>query len=240
MRRMWGLMACVLVWCAGVVQVGAEALPMVKRASLLVDRAPLIDTAAPSARASPSLFVGTAGKSLFAQPVVPRITPGLVGPRNGPIAALRSLIATAEAGAKGYDAVQYGATIKPDGPPTTLTIQQIYDWIDDTPNQPHAIGRYQFIPPTLRRLVTRLGVDASVRFTPDVQDRLADVLLVEAGLKRFLAGEMARHDFMNNLAKIWAGLPNDTGRSHYHGYAGNKATMTWASFDRQMARIFPG
>jgi hypothetical protein len=45
---------------------------------------------------------------------------------------------------------------------------------------------------------------------------------------------------MNNLAKIWAGLPNSTGKSHYHGYAGNQATMTWARFDAEMAMIFPG
>ena len=77
-------------------------------------------------------------------------------------------------------------------------------------------------------------------FTQAVQDALADVLLKEAGIKRFTAGALPRHAFMNNLAKIWAGLPNDTGKSHYHGYAGNKATMTWASFDAQMARIFPG
>ncbi|MEL6452578.1 MAG: hypothetical protein AAFQ19_15075, partial [Pseudomonadota bacterium] len=104
--------------------------------------------------------------------------------------------------------------------------------------QPHAIGRYQFIPPTLRRLVRQAGIPPKTRFSPQVQDRLADILLAEAGLHAFLAGDMGRTGFMNNLAKIWAGLPNDTGRSHYHGYAGNKATMTWAHFDDHMARIF--
>ena len=151
-----------------------------------------------------------------------------------------ALIARAEAGKKGYDAVQYGARIKPPLPPTAMTVQQIYDWIDDTPGQPHAIGRYQFIPATLRRLMQRLKIDPRSPFSPHVQDRLADQLLVEAGLQRFLAGDLPRHAFMNNLAKIWAGLPNDTGKSHYDGYAGNKATMTWAHFDAEMARIFPG
>jgi hypothetical protein len=55
-----------------------------------------------------------------------------------------------------------------------------------------------------------------------------------------LAGKMERHDFMNNLARIWAGLPNSSGKSHYEGYAGNKAVMTWDKFDAEMARIFPG
>lgn len=243
MKRMWGLLACVGL-CVQVAVAWAEALPMAARASLLVERSPLYVQTSVNAPSSPSLFAGKSGKSLFAATPVslaalpafgPVPTPGL-----GPVGKLRSLIARAEAGKKGYDAVQYGADILPDGPPTTLTLQQIFDWIDDTPGQPHAIGRYQFIPPTLRRLVRRLGVSPEARFTPRVQDQLADILLQEAGLHRFLGGEMGRQAFMNNLAKIWAGLPNDTGKSNYHGYAGNKATMTWAFFDAQMARIFPG
>lgn len=177
-------------------------------------------------------------RSAFGEAALARPVPYRSG--AGPLSELRSLIAKAEAGKAGYDAVQYGADIKPSGRPTTLTIQEIYDWIDATPGQPHAIGRYQFIPPTLRRLVSQLGVSTKTRFTPAVQDRLADLLLAEAGLQDFLSGAKPRHAFMNNLAKIWAGLPNDTGRSHYHGYAGNKATMSWAYFDAQMARIFPG
>ncbi|WP_299375336.1 hypothetical protein [uncultured Tateyamaria sp.] len=240
MRGMLGILAVGAVACAG--PVWAEALPMIGRGSLLTQARPLVAITPTPARASPSLFLGTEGKSLLSPPpqrlsAAPDI---LSGPRRGPLADLRSLIAKAEAGSKGYDAVQYGATIKPGAPPTTMTVQEIYDWIDDTPGQPHAIGRYQFIPPTLRRLVKRLGVDPKVRFTPRLQDQLADVLLAEAGLHDFLAGDMPRHSFMNNLAKIWAGLPNDTGKSHYHGYAGNKATMTWVYFDTQMARIFPG
>ncbi len=45
---------------------------------------------------------------------------------------------------------------------------------------------------------------------------------------------------MNNLAEIWAGLPTTNGKSHYDGYAGNRATMSWAQFDAAMAQIFPG
>ncbi|MEM6372935.1 MAG: hypothetical protein AAF727_09175 [Pseudomonadota bacterium] len=244
MERMWGLVACVGL-CVQAAFAWAEVVPMVSRGSVMTERAPLFVQTAVSAPASPSLFVGKSGTSLFAPaPRIAKFPPTAFGsvptPGLGPVGQLRSLIARAEAGPKGYDAVQYGAHTLPDGPPTTLTIQEIYDWIDATPGMPHAIGRYQFIPPTLRRLVARLKIDPDTRFSPHVQDRLADLLLAEAGLHRFLAGELGRQAFMNNLAKIWAGLPNDTGKSHYHGYAGNKATMTWASFDSQMARIFPG
>ncbi|WP_299726623.1 hypothetical protein [uncultured Tateyamaria sp.] len=243
MERIWGLLACAGL-CVQAAIAWGEALPMAARGSLLTERAPLYVQTAVNAPSSPSLFAGKSGTSLFRPMPVSLKAPPSFGsiptPGVGPLGELRSLIARAEAGKKGYDAVQYGADILPAAPPTAMTIQEIYNWIDATPGQPHAIGRYQFIPPTLRRLVKRLGISPEARFSPRVQDQLADLLLKEAGLHRFLSGEMERQAFMNNLAKIWAGLPNDTGKSHYHGYAGNKATMTWAFFDAQMARIFPG
>ena len=43
---------------------------------------------------------------------------------------------------------------------------------------------------------------------------------------------------MDNLARIWAGLPLPSGKSAYHGYAGNRATITRAFYAEQMGRIF--
>ncbi|SEV95127.1 hypothetical protein SAMN04488515_0374 [Cognatiyoonia koreensis] len=201
---------------------------------------------------APSLFIGQTEGGMFAPfPVraaaFPTPTDVLAASRapvqtfgGTPVARLRHLIAQAEAGRAGYDAVQHGASIRPGKRPTDMTIAEIDQWIKDTPGQPHAIGRYQFIPATLRRLVADLGVSPQTRFTPDVQDALADLLLVEAGFHRFQRGEIARADFMHNLAKIWAGLPLPNGESYYHGYAGNKATLTWTYFDGEMARIFDG
>ncbi|WP_136441173.1 hypothetical protein [Pacificoceanicola onchidii] len=210
---------------------------------------PLVALAEPakSGPATASLFTGQSGGSFFA-PLPPRPRPEparAVGPiaaptvGGTPIQRLRHLIAQAEAGAKGYDAVVWAAKIKPPKRPTAMTVQEIYTWIKATPGQHHAIGRYQFIPATLRRLVKKLGVDPSERFSPQLQDRLADQLLAEAGLSGMMAGRISRRDFMNNIAKIWAGLPNSTGKSHYAGYAGNKATMSWARFEREMKAIFP-
>lgn len=179
-----------------------------------------------------SLFTGRSGTSLF------RTLPKAVG--GDAVRRLMQLIASAEAGKAQYDAVQYAATIKPPKKPTQMTIGEIYKWIDETPGQQHAIGRYQFIPATLRRLVKHVGASRSDRFSPLLQDRLAHQLLEEAGLSQILAGEMSRHDFMHNLSKIWAGLPTSTGKSYYHGFAGNKAVLSWARFDEEMARLFPG
>jgi muramidase (phage lysozyme) len=162
-------------------------------------------------------------------------------PQSGTsIEKIRYIIGQAESHRDGYNAVQHGAKIRPSKQPTHMTIQDIYAWIEATPGQPHAIGRYQFIPKTLRRLVAELDVPQNALFTPDLQDTLSDILLADAGLHEFQTGQMKRHDFMNNLAKIWAGLPTSNGKSHYHGFAGNKASITWKAFDAQMQNIQSG
>ncbi|SEQ23726.1 hypothetical protein [Thalassovita taeanensis] len=157
---------------------------------------------------------------------------------GGRISRLKSLIALAEAGPHGYDAVQYSATRKPGARPTEMTLAEIFTWIKRTPGQNHAIGRYQFIPATLRDLVRRGGIPISARFTPQLQDRLADILLQDAGLHAFQSGRISRTRFMNNLSLIWAGLPTSSGKSAYHGYAGNRATISWATYNQEMAAIF--
>jgi muramidase (phage lysozyme) len=194
---------------------------------------------------APSLFVGQAGQSFFAPyPVRPSVH-GMPGAMSNVLPSglqgveiIRQIIGEAESRHKGYDAVQHGARIKPTKEPTDMTLGEIFAWIKATPGQPHAIGRYQFIPRTLRWLVERLEVQESARFTPELQDRLADLLLEDAGIHGFRSGELKRHDFMNNLAKIWAGLPTSDGVSYYEGYAGNSASMSWADFDAQMSVVF--
>lgn len=157
---------------------------------------------------------------------------------NTPVAKLKSLIALAEAGPKGYDAVHVSAKIKTPMRPTQMSLGQIFAWIKRTPGQPHAIGRYQFIPSTLKVLVRRAKLSSKTRFSPAVQDRLADLLLADAGLQAFQSGKLSRKRFMNNLARIWAGLPTSSGKSFYDGYAGNRATITRAYFDAQMRAFF--
>lgn len=190
-----------------------------------------------------SLFQNAPVASLFKSPSRRSLlerAPVQLGRHGSQVDRLRYIIGRAESYHDGYDAVQHGARIKPPRRPTQMTIGEIYDWIDATPHQPHAIGRYQFIPKTLRRVVQILGAKRHERFTPKLQDRLADVLLVEAGLDKIKAGALGRREFMFNLAKIWAGLPTPSGRSYYHGFAGNKATVSWAYFDSEMGKIFPG
>jgi len=167
-------------------------------------------------------------------------------PEDGPasstlppsVSGLLDLIALAEAGPAGYNAVQHGARVRPAQAPTQMSLGEIFDWITATPGQPHAIGRYQFIPATLRRLVGIKGYGPQTRFSADVQDQLALILLQEAGLEAFQANTLPRRAFMKNLARIWAGLPLPSGRSYYAGYAGNKATMSFARFEAGVREIF--
>lgn len=234
----------------------ALALFLLCTAPLRADVAPLITmtarpllggstastAATPAALSGGSLFAGTQSSGMFA-PLPPRArtSPDLSRAPNGqsPVAQLLSLIARVEAGHAGYDAVQHGARLRPVRPPTQMTLGEIHTWIDATPGQPHAIGRYQFIPPTLRRVAQIRGYGPETPFSPEVQDTLALVLLEDAGLRAFEAGTMDRRTFMHNLARIWAGLPLPNGQSYYEGYAGNRASMTWAEFDGGVAQIWP-
>jgi muramidase (phage lysozyme) len=217
-----------------------------KRGSLISARvAPLVTAAS----APVNMFANRAPSGSFFAPL-PNRSAAQVSPQaslnnslnSGPVSGverLRSLISRAESRKHSYDAVQHGAKVKPHKIPTQLTLREIYLWIEATPGQPHAIGRYQFIPTTLKRLVTSLGPSLDERFTPELQNALSDILLLEAGYNEVRSGSISRHTFMNNLAKIWAGLPTTSGKSYYDGYAGNHASITWAEFDGEMKKIFP-
>ena len=231
-----GIFWVVALWLALGSGVWAEGL------SLFDNRQPFIsiDRKAPVATARASLFVDRAETGLFAPWPEARSSPlpaTLSRKARRAAREIRDLIGQAEAGRAGYNAVQWGARIKPPVPPTAMTLAEIDRWIRDTPGQPHAIGRYQFIPRTLRWLVQRLGLPPETQFTPEVQDRLADLLLADAGLEAVLRGEIDRITFKRNLARIWAGFPLPNGKSYYEGFAGNKATMSWQRFAERLDRI---
>ncbi len=226
-----------MIW-AGVLWLALAGLALGEARPLVSGAVPLLARAEGAARApSASLFAGR-GDGFFA-PASGRLAPLTPRGAQGDVAMLLALIARAEAGAAGYDAVQHGARVAPPRTPTAMTLGEIYDWIAATPGQPHAIGRYQFIPATLRRVAERRGYGPGARFSPEVQDALALVLLEEAGLTAFRGGALDRRAFMGRLARIWAGLPLPNGRSYYEGHAGNRATMSWDAFEDGMARIWP-
>ncbi|WP_156927568.1 hypothetical protein [Leisingera methylohalidivorans] len=151
---------------------------------------------------------------------------------------LFALIAFAKAPRGRYDAIHHGAKVKPGKKPSRMTFAEIYASIDRTPGQPHAIGNFQIIPSTLLNLQKRLGLPDRTRFSRETQNRMAALLISDAGYQKFESGRISRSAFMDNLARIWAGLPLASGKSAYHGYAGNRATITRAFYGEQMERIF--
>ena len=130
----------------------------------------------------------------------------------------------------------YGV-LGPNGAGKTTTLRMLLGIIDPDKGVRRVFGHDR--PHEIARLVGYLGLSPDTVFTAEVQDRLADVLLVEAGFNAFVNGELSRAAFMNNLAKIWAGLPTSSGKSYYDGYAGNRHTISRAYFERQMAAFFP-
>lgn len=92
-----------------------------------------------------------------------------------------------------------------------------------------AIGAYQFLRGTLRRLVQMHNIPESTFFTPDLQDRLGWELLVGRGYKAWWQGGLSDDDFAHLLSCEWASLPDprNAGKSHYDGdKVGNHASTT--------------
>jgi hypothetical protein len=164
------------------------------------------------------------------------ITP--MAPERPWIEDLLDLIADAEAGPDGYDAIHHRARILPALPPTDLTLAEIFAWIAATPRQNHAIGRYQIIPSTLRYLVEVEGLQSDQQFSPDLQDRLAIRLIQDAGLDAYMSGLATTAEFMDSLAYVWAGFPLANGKSAYEGIAGNKATMSRKEYEDRFIGLF--
>lgn len=79
-----------------------------------------------------------------------------------------------------------------------------------------AVGKYQVINKTLREMQKKIGFSDNDIFDADLQDSIAVKLLERRGLRKFLAGVITVNEFMKNLSKEWASLPNpDTGHSYY-------------------------
>lgn len=95
----------------------------------------------------------------------------------------------------------------------------------------YAVGRYQFIPSTLRLAVRYSSVTELDMFTPETQNRLF-AALVE--YKRPAVGAYLRghHDYLgwalDEMAKEWASVEYRSGRGFYDHIGGNRASITRA------------
>lgn len=145
------------------------------------------------------------------------------------IVDLRNLVAEAEGTtderaaqenfASGYDLpFGYGRYLQPSKPISQMTFQELRDFqkrqvnatkgtFDNTNRGTSAVGRYQFIGPTLENLKNRLGYKDTDVFSPEVQDRLFDALMEEQGLQELSAGLITPEEFQEKLSSQFASIP---------------------------------
>lgn len=89
-----------------------------------------------------------------------------------------------------------------------------------------AVGRYQVVRTTLRKIKKQLNLTDDMKFTAKLQDRIAVQLLKGRGLDAWQAGKLSDEKFMNNLALEWASLPKSNGRGAYKGQRAAVAPST--------------
>ena len=108
----------------------------------------------------------------------------------------RDVIAEAEgtSGPDGYNEVLgYGRYGRPSIPLTEMTLAQVYSFGQNVIRPAHradqggkgssALGRYQIVGTTLKEYAAKLGLDwNTTKFTPEIQDRLADAIIQGQGL----------------------------------------------------------
>ena len=134
-------------------------------------------------------------------------------------------------GSTPYDMVLgYGTYAKPSKPITDMTMSEVFEYQKELINATKgklssgassAVGKYQFISTYLYGLggsatepkdnswMTKAGLKATDKFTPEVQERLGRIVLSQAGYNRFLNSNRTKADgrkFQNRLAAKWASV----------------------------------
>lgn len=145
---------------------------------------------------------------------------------QGKVGDILNLIARYES--KGnYNVILGGKTVPE---LTKMTLNQVYDFqqqMVQSGKESSAVGRYQYIRKTLVNTAAQMGLDPNTTvFDQKTQDAIATQTLRSIGLDSWLAEKMSDEEFLNNIAKIWAGIPTTSGISAYAGVGSNKAGTT--------------
>lgn len=145
-------------------------------------------------------------------------------------------------GPRGYDDIFRKATIRPPMPLTQMTIGEVMAFQNRmvaAGSESSAVGRYQFIRKTLKRLVDNSELPHDALFDRNVQDYLARLLMAEC---EFYTPQEHELEIANCLAQVWAAFPVATGkkagRSYYDGIAGNRALVDVGTVVRTINRRF--
>jgi hypothetical protein len=135
---------------------------------------------------------------------------------SGKIGNILDLIASVEAIGGNYNSVarrSAGKRIIDNPPLTNATIATIFKFQEKlkikNDGWSDAVGRYQYIGSTLREKVGQMGLASNTtRFSPETQDSIATYhMRRQCDLDGWLNNRVSDVDFLENLSRVWAGLP---------------------------------
>jgi hypothetical protein len=116
---------------------------------------------------------------------------------------------------------------------TKMSVADVLKWqtsFVQAGNPSSAVGRYQFIQPTLEGLVKQLNIDTKVKFDEALQNKLAITLIERRGSTDYIDNKMSTNEFAHNLSKEWASLPRVIGNapesSYYEGDGLNSSLVS--------------
>ena len=125
---------------------------------------------------------------------------------------------------RGYnETLDYGAYTGGDVDLTSMTLAEIDKLQGKMLAHPKnkwnssAIGRYQIVRTTLRKIKSTLKLSSDALFDKDMQDRCACYLLGVRGIDKYLVGRLSEDTMINNLSKEWASLPTTKNKGYYSG-----------------------
>jgi hypothetical protein len=143
---------------------------------------------------------------------------------------------------RGFDTVSGFAPVPPPQPLTEMTLDEVLLYqqrIRAMGTVSSAVGRYQFIYPTLRGLVIDQGISGDLRFDAEVQTYLARFLMHGCG---FFDPGTPVPQLGNCLAGVWAALPVVSGPrrglSVYADDGVNRAQVTPEALIEVLTRRF--
>lgn len=133
-------------------------------------------------------------------------------------------------GPRGFGTITDFAPLLPESALTEMTLQDVLAYqqrIRALGTVSSAVGRYQFIYPTLLQLVTEQGISGQLVFDSEIQTYLARYLMHDCG---FYDRDTDLLALGNCLAGVWAALPLVSGpmrgRSAYADDGINRAFVT--------------
>ena len=145
---------------------------------------------------------------------------------QGQVGKLLDFIARYESGGN-YEIILGGKIISGLTKATIADVFKLQDAMRAKGMESTAVGRYQYIKSTLESTAKQMGLDPNKAvFDEKTQDAIATHTLRSVGLDQWLAGTMNDGDFLNKVARIWAGIPTTGGKSFYDKVGSNKAGTT--------------